>query len=227
MNLLEQLRALDINDIGRWPLALSRRFIVLIFAVATGGGLYQFVIKTQLDKSWRRCATGNHGCATALRGQAAPGRQLRCVQTAAGADAARVRHHAAPAAGQDRGSQPAHRYLPDGLAAGLEEKLFQPSQELQRDFYAELPIRIQLNGSYHEFGEFVSGIAALPRIVTLHNISIAPPVDAGSRRGSDSGSVHPNGRRQELDITAKTYRYLEDETESGRTVNQPFGHITP
>src|SRR5690606_2135751 len=54
-----------------------------------------------------------------------------------------------------------------GLGAGLEEKLFQPLGEVQRDFYAELPIRIRLTGSYHELGAFVSGIAALPRIVTL------------------------------------------------------------
>ena len=57
-----------------------------------------------------------------------------------------------------------------GLAAGLEEKLFQPAPEQKKDFYAELPIKIRLSGSYHEFGEFVSGIAALPRIVTLHDI---------------------------------------------------------
>ena len=61
-----------------------------------------------------------------------------------------------------------------GLAAALEEKLFQPGQEVKKDFYAELPIKIQLTGSYHEFGEFVSGIAALPRIVTLHDIQITP-----------------------------------------------------
>ena len=66
-----------------------------------------------------------------------------------------------------------------GLAAGLEEKLFQPENEVKKDFYAELPIKIRLTGSYHDFGEFVSGIAAPPRIVTLHNIEIkterAPP----------------------------------------------------
>ena len=86
-----------------------------------------------------------------------------------------------------------------GLAAALEEKLFQPGQEVKRDFYAELPIHIQLTGSYHEFGAFVSGIAALPRIVTLHDIQITPATKASS-----------NDQLQ-LDITAKTYRYLDDE----------------
>ena len=87
------------------------------------------------------------------------------------------------------------------MAAGLEEKLFQPSPEQRRDFYAELPIKIRLSGSYHEFGEFVSGIAALPRIVTLHDIEIKPTSTA---KDADSDSLT-------LDLTAKTYRYLDED----------------
>jgi type IV pilus assembly protein PilO len=86
-----------------------------------------------------------------------------------------------------------------GLAAGLQEKLFQPSSEQSKGFYAELPIRIRLVGTYHEFGSFVSGIAALPRIVTLHDIQIHP-VD--SKSGFDN---------LVMELTAKTYRYLDDE----------------
>ena len=88
-----------------------------------------------------------------------------------------------------------------GLGAGLEEKLFQPMGEIRRDFYAELPIKIRLTGSFHELGNFVSGIAALPRIVTLHDIGIRP--------------INPDLYDDlTLDVTAKTYRYLdEDPTE--------------
>lgn len=85
-----------------------------------------------------------------------------------------------------------------GLAAGLEEKLFQPAAEERKDFYAELPIKIRLTGSYHEFGEFVSGIAALPRIVTLHDIEIRP-----TRPGASDELT--------LNLTARTYRYLDEE----------------
>jgi type IV pilus assembly protein PilO len=84
-----------------------------------------------------------------------------------------------------------------GLGAGLEEKLFQPTGEVQRDFYAELPIKLRYTGSYHELGKFVSGIAALPRIVTLHDIDIKP---------ADKDST----TSLTLDVTAKTYRYLEE-----------------
>jgi len=61
-----------------------------------------------------------------------------------------------------------------GLAAGLEFKLFQPNAEVRKDFYSELPINIQVIGNYNELGLFVSGLASLPRIVTVHNVNIAP-----------------------------------------------------
>ena len=84
-----------------------------------------------------------------------------------------------------------------GLASGLEFELFQPRSETPREFYAELPISIRVVGGYHEFGDFISGVAALPRIVTIHDVNI-------SRTGS--GKLGMN-------LTAKTYRYIEEEDE--------------
>jgi type IV pilus assembly protein PilO len=89
-----------------------------------------------------------------------------------------------------------------GLGAGLEEQVFTPAGEIHKDFYAELPIKLRYTGSYHELGNFVSGIAALPRIVTLHDISIRPS------RGSAADELT-------LDVTAKTYRYLDEEATEG------------
>jgi type IV pilus assembly protein PilO len=81
-----------------------------------------------------------------------------------------------------------------GLASGIEFQLFKPEAERQIDFYAELPIKMKMTGTYHEFGRFVSGIAALPRIVTLHNISID----------------RDKGGSLSMDLQAKTYRYLDE-----------------
>lgn len=83
-----------------------------------------------------------------------------------------------------------------GLASGLEFELFKPEAELQKDFYAELPIKIKVTGDYHKFGNFVSGIAALPRIVTLHDIVINP--------------VSDKDKRLTMELTAKTYRYIDE-----------------
>ena len=81
-----------------------------------------------------------------------------------------------------------------GLAAGLEEKLFQPQGENKKDFYAELPINIRITGNYHDMGAFASDIAQLPRIVTLNDVAIA----------NDKGILA-------MDAVAKTYRYLDEE----------------
>ena len=86
-----------------------------------------------------------------------------------------------------------------GLAAGLEFELFKPESEVPREFYAELPIQLKVTGQYHEFGEFISGLAALPRIVTIHDIRIKERIK------------NKSGKLLALEATAKTYRYLDDE----------------
>lgn len=83
-----------------------------------------------------------------------------------------------------------------GLGRGLQFELFRPGQEQIKDFYAELPIVVKINGSYHDFGAFAADIAKLPRIVTLNNIAIAPAKDGGVLS---------------LDATTKTFRYLDEE----------------
>jgi type IV pilus assembly protein PilO len=88
-----------------------------------------------------------------------------------------------------------------GLAAGLEFELFKPSAEQVADFYAIQPIAIRVTGTYHEFGNFISSVAALPRIVTQHDVNMTP---------KSSGTI---GAEDELimNMIAKTYRYLEEE----------------
>ncbi|MFC1685217.1 type 4a pilus biogenesis protein PilO [Pseudomonadota bacterium] len=86
-----------------------------------------------------------------------------------------------------------------GLGAGLEFELFKPTGEVPKEFYAELPIQLKVNGTYHEFGEFISGLAALPRIVTIHDVKITP---AGGNKGDN--------KLLKLEATAKTYRYLDE-----------------
>ncbi len=95
-----------------------------------------------------------------------------------------------------------------GLSSGLEFELFEPRAEIPKGFYAELPITIKISGNYHNFGDFVSSVAALPRIVTLHDLTI-------SRNDKSKG-----GNELILDATAKTYRYFEEE-EINAAANTP------
>lgn len=199
MNIIEELQSLDINEPGRWPLAFRAVAIVLVFVGVAAFGAYMFVIKTEIPLLER-----------AEREE----QELRATFEQKQRKAANFDAYRSQLAEIERSFGTMLRQLPGrtevpsllvdisqtGLGAGLEEKLFQPTGEIQRDFYAELPIKIRLTGSYHELGNFVSGIAALPRIVTLHDIAITPV----------SGDSFDE---LTLDVTAKTYRYLDEVSE--------------
>lgn len=87
-----------------------------------------------------------------------------------------------------------------GLGRGLQFELFRPSGEQIKDFYAELPVTVRINGPYHDIGAFAADIGKLPRIVTLNGIAMTPVKGGGGLT---------------LDATVKTFRYL-DETEAAQ-----------
>ena len=101
------------------------------------------------------------------------------------------------------------------LAAGIEVQLFEPQAETFNDFYAERPIIIRMLGDYHEFGDFVSGVAALPRVVilTMHDISLKRAGGSQSRYKSSDGRLILEGR-------VKTYRYVDEDEVAERAAEQ-------
>jgi len=200
MSLMDELRSLDPRDPGRWPFAVRAAAVGLCFVVVAFVLIYVFVWQDRMpdltarqnqEQQLRSEFRAKHSKAVNL---AVYKQQLTDIEKSFGALLRQL---------------PSRTEVPNllvdisqtGLAAALEEKLFQPGQEVKRDFYAELPIHIQLTGSYHEFGAFVSGIAALPRIVTLHDIQITPI-------SKDKSAAFD---QLQLDLTAKTYRYLDDD----------------
>ena len=90
-------------------------------------------------------------------------------------------------------------------ATGINNELFQPGAEVSKDFYAEQPITLEMSGTYHQFGRFVSGVASLPRVVimTFHDISLAPKEAAQGQSAPPPGTLGLKG-------TIKTYRYLDE-----------------
>nr|WP_240901247.1 type 4a pilus biogenesis protein PilO [Thioalkalivibrio sp. XN279] len=197
---MEQLRTLDMKDIGRWPLLFRAVAVALIFLVVSVGGTYYFVWKNkipQLEQVERQ--------ETDLRATFESRQQLAANLEAYQAQLAEVEQTFGAMLRQLPGETEVPSLLVDisqtGLAAGLEERLFQPMAEVSREAYSELPIKMQVVGTFHELGNFVSGVVALPRIVTLHDIRLKPEQQ---RDGQGGG-------RLVMDVTAKTYRYLEDE----------------
>ena len=200
--LLEQLRSLDPNDPGRWPLAVRLGVAITLFVLAAAGGYYFLVWKSQHPEL--------------VEARARETELLSTLESKA-RKAANLQAYKDQLAEMEKSFGAMLRQLPNktevpsllvdisqtGLAAGLQEKLFQPQGEVRKDFYAELPISIRLTGGYHQMGNFAAGVAALPRIVTLHDIEIVP---AGKDAGDPSDLV--------LRVTAKTYRYLDEEEQT-------------
>jgi len=100
------------------------------------------------------------------------------------------------------------------LAAGIEVQLFEPQAETFKDFYAERPISIRMLGDYHLFGEFVSGVAALPRVVilTMHDISLKRAASSQSRSSTEARLI--------LEGRVKTYRYVDEDEAAQRVAEQ-------
>ena len=199
MNLIEELQSLDINEPGRWPLPFRIAGVVLVFIAVSAFGIYMYVIKTDIP-ALETAQEEELNLRTTFEE-----RQPRAANFNAYRDQlAQIEERFGTMLMQLPGRTEVDNLLVDisqtGLGAGLEEELFRPMGEIRRDFYAELPIQIRLRGSYHELGDFVSGIAALPRIVTLHDIQIA----------TDDSDIFDE---LVLNVTAKTYRYLEEDAE--------------
>jgi type IV pilus assembly protein PilO len=202
--MLNELRDLDFNDIGSAP--ASVRYIILIFLLIVILAIgYYLLIKAKTEQLELVERLEN---------------TLRIDFEAKQAKAASLEAYEAQLAEMQELLETMFRQLPSrtemdkllvdvsqtALGAGIDVQLFQPNAEAFHDFYAERPISVRMLGDYHQFGEFVSGVASLPRVVilTMHDISLRRATDR------DVGAGRGDGRLI-LEGTVKTYRYIDEE----------------
>lgn len=190
-----QFKGLDPNDPSRWP-DLPRRLLLLVIAAAVLAGLWYAVLSGmsgRLDSERQREAQ----LRTEFSSKLAKAVNLEALR----AQLEQVRRYVSQLERQLPSRAEMDALLSDinqaGIGRGLQFELFRPGQIELRDHYAELPIALRVSGSYHDIGMFVSDVAHLSRIVTLHNLALAP---AANRPGVLT-----------MDATAKTFRYLDQE----------------
>lgn len=197
MELISDLKNVDFNNIGTAPLPVKVIVVVFVAALIIGAGFY-FDTKGQLADLEKREA-----------------KEIELKQTfeVKAKKATNLEEYKEQLEEMRRTFGTLLRQLPSkteipalivdisqtGLASGLEILLFKPGGEVAKEFYAEKPIELVMKGDYHQFGLFASEVAALPRIVTLHNIKLRP-----GKEGDD---------KMTMNALAKTYRYLDDEQE--------------
>ncbi len=201
---LQNLDAGDLKKIGTAPVAARIFVLALLFAAIVFAGIW-FIVKPKFEQ---------HDVIAAKESS------LKTLFDQTQAKAANREAYVEQLSEMKRTFNVMLRQLPNktdiesllidlsqtSVAAGLEVEFFKPGKEVAREFYVEYPIKISVTGNYHQFGNFVSGLASLPRIVTLHNIQITP---SGAAKNSKS-----DGRRVQklkMDLTATTYRYLDDD----------------
>ncbi len=196
------LNNLDINDIkkiGMAPMPVKAALILILCAIVAVAGYFVFTTKLidELKKhereevSLRETFKGKQATAANLD---AYKQQLEDMKVSFGALLRQLPN-----------KTEIETLLTDisqtGISSGLEIQYFKPEGLIPKEFYAEYPIKLKVTGRYHEFSEFVSGVAALPRIVTLKNISIEP-------------ESNKSGVKLVMDITAITYQYLDETAEN-------------
>jgi len=192
----EQLQNLDPRDVGRWPFVFRALAVGLVFVVVTSLLVWQFVYKGNLPE---------------LRKVEAEEQQLWNTFDQKQRKAANLEAYRQQMAEMEESFGALVAQLPSetevpglleditnkGLLNGLAINTIDLKNEVAREFYVELPIAISARGSYHDLGAFISGMAGLPRIVTLHDFTITSP-------GANSNELTMN-------IIAKTYRYKNGE----------------
>lgn len=194
----------DINSAGAWPLPVKAFMIGVVFLLAAGAGYY-FDTMSQLDE-----LSALEKKELDLKSEFED-KQKKSVNLEDYRDQlAQIQTSLAIMIKQMPTQEEVASLLVDisqtGLASGLEFRLFKPGAPIVKDFYSELPISLQVIGKYEELSLFVSGLAALPRIVTVHDVKISPvaKADAAAKDGitKDDALV--------MDAIVKTYNEKVD-----------------
>lgn len=193
----------DFNNVGSWPLAIKIILWVVVFGGALGAGYFLHI--TKLQESLVKVQAEEISLRSDYESKWEKAVHLDGYRTQKG--------EMEESFGVLLRQLPADTEIPGlieditlvGLKNGLVFSSIDLKPEITHEFYIEKPIDIVVTGGYHELGSFVSDVADLSRIVTLHDFTIAP--DAG-RKGGDSGSGKSSqGGMLKMSITAKTYRY--------------------
>jgi len=202
--MLNELRDLDFNDIGSAPVSVRYVILGVLLAIILAIGYY-LLVKNKIEQLERVEAVE-----LTLRSEFEYKQQKAANLEAYEAQLAEMRELLETMFRQLPSKTEMDKLLVDisqtALGSGIDVQLFQPNAETKHDFYAERPISVRMLGDYHQFGEFVSGVASLPRVVilTMHDIAL--------RRATDRDvGVSRNDGRLILEGTVKTYRYIDDD----------------
>jgi type IV pilus assembly protein PilO len=181
----------DFNTAGTWPLPVKAAIMLFVCAVVVGGGVYfdtldqlkslesaeqkEQTLKREFELKQKKAVNFQDYQNQLTQIEASLDEMIRQMPT------------------EEELASLLVDISQTGLASGLEFKLFKPQTPILKDFYSELPINIQVTGKYEELGLFVSGLASLPRIVTIHDVNIIPEDKNGAMLMSAMVKIYNEG----------------------------------
>ena len=192
------IQSLDWKNVGSFPVAVRAVLLLIIFLVVAGLG-YWFLIRETIS-GWDRAKAEEQSLRSTFAEKANKATNLEAYKAQLEQMDRQFGELLRQLPGKTEIENLAEEIAREALSSNLTQELFKPQNEQLKEFYAELPIQMRLSGEYHEFGEFVSRVSALPRIVTLHDVKIVYDEKSKSAVGM-----------LVMDLTAKTYRYLEQD----------------
>lgn len=197
----------DFNYSGNWPLPVKIAVIVLISLVVGGAGVYFDILDRMAELETAEKQEPELKSTFELKQKKAVNLESYKEQLAQIEDSLGEMLKQMPT--QEEVASLLVDITQTGLASGLEFRLFRPGAPINKDFYSELPINIQVIGKYEELGLFVSGLASLPRIVTVHEVKMSPA-------DKKSGDIV-------MDATVKTYNEANSSESSGSGAKKKRG----
>ena len=197
MSVIDELQSLDTSNPGGWPSWVKISSVILLMIVIGVAG-YMLKIKDQINELATQEATESTK-KSQFRVKQKKALQLPAYKAQLEEMKIILNSMLRQLPSKNEMSDLIVDVSQTALASGIDNELFEPGAEVLKEFYAEKPISLRMVGKYHDFGEFVSGVASLPRVVilTMHDISLKPV-------GKDLNGVLL------LEGTAKTYRYLDE-----------------
>ncbi|MHB1580653.1 MAG: type IV pilus inner membrane component PilO [Acidithiobacillus sp.] len=210
----DEFRNLQMDDIIRWP--VKAKLIIIAIIVLVLGILVWFEFIAPENDKYNQLKTQEDGLKIQVRQKQLLAASLPAYQAQIKEMNLRFQNFLQQLPNRTQIPSLLDDVTLAGRSRGLDFELFQPTGEVNKNFYAEIPVKLKVVGTYSDIGRFAAAVAAMPRIVTINNVDIARMPDAGATSAAKAQAV----QQLVMQCTATTYRYLDGRGSADRQSNE-------
>ncbi|MHB8116226.1 MAG: type IV pilus inner membrane component PilO [Acidithiobacillus ferrivorans] len=206
----DEFRSLQMDDVIRWP--IKTKLIIIAIIVLVLGILVWFEFIAPENDQYHQLKTQEDSLKLQVRQKQLLAASLPAYQAQIKEMNLRFQNFLQQLPNRTQIPSLLDNVTLAGRSRGLDFELFQPTGEVNKNFYAEIPVKLKVVGTYSDIGRFAAAVAAMPRIVTINNIDIARMPNAGATSAAKAQAA----QKLVMQCTATTYRYLDDSERANR-----------